>query len=372
MTEPANPESPTEPPSEGGVETVVVTIQDLAPLQELARSRAAFLSMVSHGLRAPLAAVKGSTARALAERARTTFLGGGGRHAIAGDLPPNLPRSDAVVAPPPPAEKIGSHATGRGRRRAASADEFRRLVAQKRALCNLDVGDVDALRAHQPGRPVVACPGHEQGIPRLPAARRTAARAAWASSKRHEARSLPSVIEAFSVATDTGLTIRSCSKAPPQSRSCFRVTKHDGTTLLLESEWLPRTIYGLARPRAPTPVRAFAGLPGILAESPHFIAKALDRAEQGMEFADALSPVHGGRCSCHAAVAPLGECRFRLRYPSTMAASSGGARRLRVARRRSRRSRPAAGVFAGAVERPVRAPRPAGAPRTAASERGPG
>ena len=52
---------------------------------------------------------------------------------------------------------------------------------------------------------------------------------------------------------------------------------------------LPRTIYGFARPRAPPPVRAFAGLPGILAESPYLIAKALDRAEQGMEFADALN-----------------------------------------------------------------------------------
>ena len=135
------------PSAEGGVGTVVVTIQDLAPLEELARSRAAFLSMVSHELRAPLAAVKGSAATALsasrdpdraelrqflriveeqadrmdaligdlldaghigagtlavdaapvevaalAERARTTFLGGGGRHAIAVDLPPDLPR----------------------------------------------------------------------------------------------------------------------------------------------------------------------------------------------------------------------------------------------------------------------------------------
>ena len=133
--------------AEGGVETVVVTVQDLAALEELARSRAAFLSMVSHELRAPLAAVKGSAATALgaardpdraelrqflriveeqadrmdaligdlvdvgrigagtlavdaapvevaalAERARTTFLGGGGRHAIAVDLPPDLPR----------------------------------------------------------------------------------------------------------------------------------------------------------------------------------------------------------------------------------------------------------------------------------------
>ena len=138
------------PSAEGGVETVVVTVQDLAPLDEFARSRAAFLSMVSHELRAPLAAVKGSAATALgasrdpdraelrqflriveeqadrmdaligdlvdvghigagtlavdaapvevaalAERARTTFLGGGGRHAIAVDLPPDLPRVTA-------------------------------------------------------------------------------------------------------------------------------------------------------------------------------------------------------------------------------------------------------------------------------------
>ena len=135
------------PSAEGGVETVVVTIQDLAPLEEQARSRAAFLSMVSHELRAPLAAIKGSAATglgasrepdraelrqflriveeqadrmdaligdlldvghigagtlavdaapvavtALAERARTTFLGGGGRQDIAVDLPPDLPR----------------------------------------------------------------------------------------------------------------------------------------------------------------------------------------------------------------------------------------------------------------------------------------
>ena len=74
------------PSAEGGVETVVVTVQDLAALEELARSRAAFrdadsglrearveefarsraafLSMVSHELRAPLAAVKGSAATA--------------------------------------------------------------------------------------------------------------------------------------------------------------------------------------------------------------------------------------------------------------------------------------------------------------------
>ena len=45
---------------EGAVESVVVTIQDMTPLEELERLRAEFLGMVSHELRTPLAAIKGS------------------------------------------------------------------------------------------------------------------------------------------------------------------------------------------------------------------------------------------------------------------------------------------------------------------------
>ena len=47
------------------VESVVVTMQDLAPLQQMDRMRAEFLSMVSHELRAPLTSIKGSTATVL-------------------------------------------------------------------------------------------------------------------------------------------------------------------------------------------------------------------------------------------------------------------------------------------------------------------
>ena len=131
---------------DGAVASVVVTMQDLAPLQALERMRAEFLGMVSHELRVPLSSIKGSAAAALGaarlvapaetreffriiddqadrmigliadlldagrieagtlsvapepsevaalvEQARGTFISGGGRHAVGIDLPPDLP-----------------------------------------------------------------------------------------------------------------------------------------------------------------------------------------------------------------------------------------------------------------------------------------
>ena len=131
--------------AEGAVDSVVVTMQDLAPIQELERLRSEFLGLVSHELRAPLTSIKGSAATlretgadldpavmrefvriiadqvdhmhglindlldagrigagtlsvspepselaALVDRARNTFLSGGGRHTVLIDLPPDL------------------------------------------------------------------------------------------------------------------------------------------------------------------------------------------------------------------------------------------------------------------------------------------
>jgi len=47
---------------EGAVESLVVTLQDMADVEELERLRAEFLAMVSHELRTPLTSIKGSAA----------------------------------------------------------------------------------------------------------------------------------------------------------------------------------------------------------------------------------------------------------------------------------------------------------------------
>ena len=133
--------------ADGEIGSVVVTMQDLAPLEELERLRVEFLGMVSHELRAPLTSIKGSTTTllnapraldraemrqfiriidsqadhmqgligdlldagridagtlsvdpepldvaSLVEQARTTFLSGGGRQSLRIDLPTELPR----------------------------------------------------------------------------------------------------------------------------------------------------------------------------------------------------------------------------------------------------------------------------------------
>ena len=131
--------------SADGVESLVVTMQDLAALEELERLRTEFLALVSHELRAPLTSIIGSVTTLLRtsprldpaemqeffriidaqanhmqalisdlldagrietgtlsvapeptevarllDEARNTFLSGGGRHAVLLDLPPDL------------------------------------------------------------------------------------------------------------------------------------------------------------------------------------------------------------------------------------------------------------------------------------------
>ena len=54
---------------DGGLESFVVTLQDMTPLEEMERLRADFLGMVSHELQAPLASIRGSATTLLQEEA---------------------------------------------------------------------------------------------------------------------------------------------------------------------------------------------------------------------------------------------------------------------------------------------------------------
>ena len=187
---------------DGAVASVVVTMQDLAPLEELERQRAEFLGMVSHELRIPLAAIKGSTAAllggvrnfapaetrefirivdgqadrmigliadlldagrietgtlsvlpepsevaALVDRARTTFLSGGGRHTVTIDLPPDLPR---VMADRQRVEQVLNNLLANAARQAPESSPIR--IAAERDGVHVAVSVADEGRGIPPER----------------------------------------------------------------------------------------------------------------------------------------------------------------------------------------------------------------------------
>jgi predicted nucleic-acid-binding protein len=68
-------------------------------------------------------------------------------------------------------------------------------------------------------------------------------------------------------------------------------------SVLLETEWVLRAGYGLPASRLIPALRGLAGLPGVTVEDAANAALALDWAEQGMDFADALHLARSSHCS---------------------------------------------------------------------------
>lgn len=67
-------------------------------------------------------------------------------------------------------------------------------------------------------------------------------------------------------------------------------------TVVLEVEWVLRGVYGMAVGRVIPALRALAGAPGVVVEDAAMVAKAMDWAEAGMDFADALHLAAAGEC----------------------------------------------------------------------------
>lgn len=94
-------------------------------------------------------------------------------------------------------------------------------------------------------------------------------------------------------AIDTNVLVRYLTGDDPEQSARARAAI-DGrevfvaTTVFLESEWVLRGVYGFSRKDVCRALRAFAGLPGVSVESPLMLSAALEQAEAGMDFADAL------------------------------------------------------------------------------------
>ena len=61
-----------------------------------------------------------------------------------------------------------------------------------------------------------------------------------------------------------------------------------GTTVVLETEWVLRRLYGLSPDECAKGLAAFAGLPHVTVDDAVSVGKALEWTRHGMDFADSL------------------------------------------------------------------------------------
>lgn len=67
-------------------------------------------------------------------------------------------------------------------------------------------------------------------------------------------------------------------------------------TVVLEVEWVLRGVYELPARQIVAALRALAGLPGVSLEDAPIVARAMNWADEGMDFADALHLAAADRC----------------------------------------------------------------------------
>ncbi len=102
-------------------------------------------------------------------------------------------------------------------------------------------------------------------------------------------------------AVDTNIIVRLLTgDDPEQAERAKRVFAGGdiflGITVILESEWVLRSGYGFSALEVADGLRRIAGLPGVEIEEPFEVARALDAAAGGMDFADALHLARSADC----------------------------------------------------------------------------
>ena len=103
------------------------------------------------------------------------------------------------------------------------------------------------------------------------------------------------------LAIDTNVIVRFLTGDDPgqAARARTLIESQDvlaSSTVLMEAEWVLRSAYDLDRIAVVQALTAFAGLPHVFVQEPERVARALDWARTGMDFADALHLAGAGEC----------------------------------------------------------------------------
>jgi predicted nucleic acid-binding protein len=103
------------------------------------------------------------------------------------------------------------------------------------------------------------------------------------------------------LAIDTNLIVRYVTNDHPRQSARARalIDGNDvfvATTVLLESEWVLRSVYDFSAAQVAKALRGFAGLPRVGVEDAALLAQALDWMDAGIDFADALHLAKAGHC----------------------------------------------------------------------------
>lgn len=103
------------------------------------------------------------------------------------------------------------------------------------------------------------------------------------------------------LAVDTNIVVRILTQDDPtQTTQARRLLAANQTfvadSVLLETEWVLRSLYRLAALDVVAGLRRFIGLDGVTLDNPARVAAALDSAEAGFDFADALHLAHAAHC----------------------------------------------------------------------------
>lgn len=102
-------------------------------------------------------------------------------------------------------------------------------------------------------------------------------------------------------AVDTNVVVRYLTGDDPGQTARVRDAIETGqvyvpTTVLLETEWVLRRAYRYGPDEVVGVLRNFAGLPQVRVENAALLIEALEHAEAGMDFADALHLGAAAQC----------------------------------------------------------------------------